>query len=181
MRRTPIEIWTRERFTSAVDHALHNPHDAVQTQADIARQIRLRRAQGTSPISLNAGLRRSAPREPAGSASSWIATEVILTVAAASLLGSGLLAGLSMALGWIVVLGAPALALLFLAGLANTARFRADDRRSRQGRCARCGFDLRGLPEPLPARLLAGQVLGAPRCPECGLDWPRVARLPSEP
>jgi hypothetical protein len=42
----------------------------------------------------------------------------------------------------------------------------------RSGRCLFCGYDLRGLPEPIPESL-SGVSLG-PRCAECGGPWPQV-------
>lgn len=43
--------------------------------------------------------------------------------------------------------------------------------------CVRCGYDLSTLPDAAPAAALAGRNIGPVACPECGMRWPRVARV----
>jgi predicted Zn-ribbon and HTH transcriptional regulator len=83
------------------------------------------------------------------------------------------LAGLTALLASVVVVVAVAVP-WFIWHIVRARRRAACRLAMERGYCPDCGYDLRGVPEPIDPVKLRGQSAGPSRCPECSSPWPLV-------
>jgi len=167
-----LNLLTRDQITQQVDRFISSPEHRTAARSTLLYQLKLRARYGKSPVSLKAGL-----LDARGSRLDR-ATPMILFFSFLFLFNMANSSGTACA--FFCALGLAAVLTLAIAGIARTQRFRSDSARTRRGLCAACAFDLSAHSEPIPPPQLANHRLGPPRCPECGLIWPLLARLRHE-